>query len=305
MANELSPEERAEEQAISAAISDTEEEIFKAGIGSEEDENDGDKSLEEMDDPTGGKPDEPDQEASTDDSGEAAEPEGEEPEGEAEEPEEPVQEPARVPSYVVREQRERAERAEREANEWRARYDEVQRLSRPPQPQQPPPPEPDMFADPEAWKRDFRQQTINEVRQTMARASVEEARARYGAEFEHAYHLLDSDPRLQREAQAVLASLNPGEAIMRLAEPYMGEFRQQRQEQELAEAQQVAARNGYTLVPGRGGPSNSRPQSQLRNNPPSLNGASGGGNTRRERLDPRGMDGSEDAIFREAFTNLR
>ena len=74
-----------------------------------------------------------------------------------------------------------------------------------------------MFADPEAWKRDFRQQTINEVRQTMARASVEEARARYGAEFEHAYHLLDRDPRFASQAQAVLASLNPGEAIMRLS----------------------------------------------------------------------------------------
>ena len=304
MANEMSPEERAEEQAISAAISDTEDEIFKAGIGSEEDENDGDKSLEEMDDPTGGKPDEPDQEASEPDDADEPEPEqaqADEGEGEAEEPE---HEPARVPSHVMREYRERAERAERDASEWRARYDERQRLQSQ-QPQQPPPPEPDMFADPEAWKREFQQRTINEVRQTMARASIEEARARYGAEFEHAYHLLDSDPRLAREAQAVLASLNPGEAIMRLAEPHMGEFRQQRQEQELAEAQQVAARNGYTLVPGRGGPSNSRPQSQLRNNPPSLNGASGGGNTRRERLDPRGMDGSEEAIFREAFTNLR
>ena len=198
MANEMSPEERAEEQAISAAISDTEEEIFKAGIGSEEDENDGDKSLEEMDDPTGGKPDEPEpeQEASADgEEGEADEPEADEAEAEGEPTEEPEREPARVPSHVMREYRERAERAEREAAEWRARYDERQRFAQPQQPQQPPPPEPDMFADPEAWKRDFRQQTISEVRQTMARASVEEARARYGAEFEHAYHLLDSDPR--------------------------------------------------------------------------------------------------------------
>ena len=108
MANEMSPEERAEEQAISAAISDTEEEIFKAGIGSEEDENDGDKSLEEMDDPTGGKPDEPDQEASEPDGeeGEADEPEADEAEAEGEPTEEPEREPARVPSYVVREQRE-------------------------------------------------------------------------------------------------------------------------------------------------------------------------------------------------------
>ena len=303
MANEMSPEERAEEQAVSAAIKDTEGEIFNFANDREEPENDGDKSLEEMDDPIGGKPDEPEPEASEpDDEPEPEQAQADEGEGEAEEP---AQEPARVPSHVMREYRERAERAERDAAEWRARYDERQRFAQPQQPQQPPPPEPDMFADPEAWKRDFRQQTINEVRQTMARASVEEARARYGAEFEHAYHLLDSDPRLTREAQAVLASLNPGEAIMRLAEPYMGEFRQQRQEQELAEAQQVAARNGYTLVPGRGGPSNSRPPSQLRNNPPSLNGASGGGNTRRERLDPRGMDGSEEAIFREAFTPLR
>jgi hypothetical protein len=301
MANQMSADDKAAEQAISGAIADTEDEIFKDAFGHEQDENDGDKSLEEMDDPTGGKPDESNQEADEPQQDEA-EPEVDEATGEDLEPPD-EREPARVPSYVVREQRERAERAEREAAEWRARYDETVRLSRPQQPQQPPPPTPDMFADPEAWKQDFRQQVINETRQSMQRASIEEARARYGAEFDHAYQLLDSDPRLTREAQAVLASLNPGEAIMRYAEPYMGEFRQQRQEQELAEAQQIAARNGYTLVPGRGGPT-SRPQ-QLRNNPPSLNGASGGGNTRRERLDPRGMDGSEEAIFREAFTNLR
>ena len=301
MANELTAEEKAEEQAISAAISDTEDEIFKAGIGSEEDENDGDKSLEEMDDPTGGKPDEPDQEASADgEEGEASEPEADEAEAE---PEEPVQEPARVPSHVMREYRERAERAEREASEWRARYDERQRFQSQ-QPQQPPPPEPDMFADPKAWEQELERRTENKIRQSMARASIEEARRRYGAEFDYAFELLDKDPRFASQAQEVLASLIPGETIMRIAEPYMEDFRQQRQEQKLAELQHEAARNGFSLVPNRGGPSNSRPQ-QLRNNPPSLNGASGGGNTRRERLDPRGMDGSEDAIFREAFTQLR
>jgi hypothetical protein len=297
-------EEREQGRAVQAAIKETETVEIMDYVFDRDNppDNDGDRSLEEPEDPLGIE--EPDQEASADDGGEpeAQQAEGEEPEGE--EPEQQYErDPAYVPSTRLREETDARRNAEREAAEWRARYDETQRLLRPQQPQQPPPPTPDMFADPEAWKQDFRQQVINETRQSMQRASIEEARARYGAEFDHAYQLLDSDPRLTREAQAVLASLNPGEAIMRLAEPYMGEFRQQRQEQELAQAQQIAARNGYTLVPGRGGPT-SRPQ-QLRNNPPSLNGASGGGNTRRERLDPRGMDGSEEAIFREAFTNLR
>ena len=305
----LTANERAEEQAISAAISDTEEEIFKAGIGSEEDENDGDRSLEEMDDPTGGKPDEPEpeQEASADDEeGEADEAEGEEPEGEAE-PQRAQDEFRPVPYQRLREVNEARYKAEREAAEWRARYDEMQRSVRPQQPQQAPPPEPDMFADPEGWKQAFQQRVMNETRQNLQQANLAEARARYGAEFQYAYDLIDKNPQFAQEAQAVLASPTPGDAIMRIAEPYLAEFREQRQQQELAEQQDWAARNGYRLVPERaGGPSNSRPQqSQLRNNPPSLNGASGGGNTRRERLDPRGMDGSEDAIFREAFTNLR
>ena len=305
MANDMTANERAEEQAISDAISDTEEEIFKAGIGSEEDENDGDKSLEEMDDPTGGKPDEPEQEASAEDDSEAEEPEGEEPEDEAE-PQRGQDEFRPVPYQRLREVNEARYKAEREAAEWRARYDEMQRSVRPQQPAAPPPPEPDMFADPEGWKQAFQQRVMNETRQNLQQANLAETRARYGAEFQYAYDLIDKNPQFAQEAQAVLASPTPGDAIMRIAEPYLAEFREQRQQQELAEQQDWAARNGYRLVPERaGGPSNSRPQTQqLRNNPPSLNGASGGGSTR-QRLDPRGMDGSEDAIFREAFTPLR
>ena len=307
--NDLSPQERAEEQAVSAAIKDTEGEIFDFANDREEPENDGDKSLEEMDDPTGGKPDEPDQEASADgEEAEADEPEADEAEDEAEaEPQQRGQDEFRpVPYQRLREVNEARYKAEREAAEWRARYDEMQRSLRPPQPQQPPPPEPDMFADPEAWKQNFQQQTEAKFVQRMQQASLAEARSRYGAEFQYAYDLIDKNPQFAQQAQEVLTSVNPGETIMRIAEPHLAEFREQRQQQELAEQQDWAARNGFRLVPDRaGGPSNSRPQTQLRNNPPSLNGASGGGNTRRERLDPRGMDGSEDAIFREAFTPLR
>ena len=311
MANDdLTAQERAEEQEISAAIKDTEGEIFDFANDREEPENDGDKSLEEMEDPTGGKPDEPEQEASADgEEAEADEPEADEAEDEGEaEPEQRGQEEFRpVPYQRLREVNEARYKAEREAAEWRARYDEMQRSVRPQQPAAPPPPEPDMFADPEGWKQAFQQRIMNETRQNLQQANLAETRARYGAEFQYAYDLIDKNPQFAQEAQAVLASPTPGDAIMRIAEPYLAEFREQRQQQELAEQQDWAARNGYRLVPERaGGPSNSRPQqSQLRNNPPSLNGASGGGNTRRERLDPRGMDGSEDAIFREAFTNLR
>lgn len=303
MANEnISPEERAEREAISSAIADTEQEIFNAGVGSEDLEKDGDKSLEEMDDPLG---EPPEQEASEDDDGEADEPEAEvEAEGETE-PQRDERDVRTVPSGRLREETEARQRAEREMAEWRARYDELARSARPQQPPQQPPPEPDMFADPDAWKQDFRQRTVTEIRQEFARASVAEARAKYGDEFEYAFRLIDSDPRLANEAREVLASINPGETIMRIAEPYLAEFREQRQQQRWEQLQEEAARNGYRLVPdGAGRPSDNRPQQQRRTIPPSLNGASGSGGTR-QRLDPRGMDGSEAAIFADAFTPLR
>ena len=313
MADDITPEEREAERLFLLMQKDTDVEVFKYGVNGkdvEEDENDGDDSLEQQDDPLGiDEPATPEsvQEASADDS-EAEEPEAEEPQGDEVEGEPGPQQYERethVPSIRLRAEADARRAAEREATEWRARYDELQRSARPPQPAAPPPPKPDQFAEPEAHEQWMEQQITQKIRQQFAQASLAEARSRHGAEFQYAYDLIDKNPQFAQEAQEVLASINPGETIMRIAEPYLAEFREQRQQQELAEQQDWAARNGYRLVPERaGGPSNSRPQTQLRNNPPSLNGASGGGSTR-QRLDPRGMDGSEDAIFREAFTPLR
>ena len=49
-------DERAEEDAIVSAIADTEGEIFNEAMGDPDPENDGDRSLEEMEDPVGDDP---------------------------------------------------------------------------------------------------------------------------------------------------------------------------------------------------------------------------------------------------------
>lgn len=303
-------DEGAEEESIVSAIADTEGEIFNEAMGDPDPENDGDHSLEEMEDPVGEDPEETEIEASEDDDGESPEPEDEESESE-EEPQRNERNERFVPSYRLREESERRERLERELAELRGQVNAL----RPQQQPQQQPQKPDPFADPEGHERWVTENAIREVQQRNFNAAMAEGLEEHGEEFRFAHDELaklgPNNPEGVNVFNRMMASRDPVKVLMRWAEPRLQEYREQREQQAL---ESLAERSGYdreTLeralaIAARGSGVRPQPQQRMGRIPPSLNSAGGSGRTAaRDRADPRGMDGSEAAIFADAFTPLR
>jgi hypothetical protein len=280
---------------------DTETEIMDSVWDKPEDENNGDKTLEQMEDHTGindtdenSEYEEPDQDDATEDATDG------EPEESGERRDEP--DDRGVPSWRLREETQRREDIERRLNELQSQVNAqtIRPVAPPPEPPKPP----DMFADPDGHDEYLVQKTkreaLQEFRNELSQRSYTAARARSPAEFDYAFKIAQSrrnDPAFQQDLAGIEASYNPGEAFMQWAEPHLAEFREQ-QEQEMMG--QFADRFGVDpdtfqralamVNKGTGRPSPQRP------NVPSLNSATRGGPTR-ERVDQRGIDGSERSVF--------
>jgi hypothetical protein len=221
-----------------------------------------------------------------------------------------------VPPARLREEADARRVAEAEARELRARLDAVEARQRQPQPradQQQPPEAPDMFADPEGFKKDLRDGIIREFNERRINDSMADAEETHGDQFREAFQGLQRSGNPALVSQ-ILNSRNPGKSLMdwhgrqalmadigsdpnawlerklqeRLADP------------EVRRAVITGARND--AMRGDGG----RPRTQTRL-PPSLNGATGGTSHRGDTA-PRGRGGGarstrseEREIFESAF----
>src|SRR5215472_3828632 len=341
----------ADEAMLAAAIADTEQEIFDEAINADEPINDGDTSLEQGEDfhgePTDdagetleAEPDEGDGELGEDgpDDG-IGEEDGSEPDGVSRETQRDERQGRGVPSYRLREQTERATRAEQEAAELRDRVarmeGQISAIQRPPQrePTQPTAP-PDMFVDPEGWRRHQREQITNEVnrsfRNTYVDGDMARAHGEHGDAFKFAYDALVAEAQKDPNGEArrlvdhiMYRSATPASDVMKWAQPRLDAWHQQRENdaaQLLAEqwgvsVDDVMALRGNTGGNGRQAPRGGNREAMRGNNGqarstgsrarmPDLNGA-GGGRMGGERLDPRGMDGSEESVFSYAFEPAR
>jgi hypothetical protein len=297
--------EREEQRQMADAMGFTEKEIFTEALDAEMPEDDGDTSVE---DAAGG--DELQEEE--DDEVDPAEATAED---EVEDGEEPVDRgDLRVPLRQARDEN-------RQLRERLARLEgRVEGMGQPQPQQQPPPQRPDMFSDPEGWERQVRSEAANaavrEVHENRINAAFAEAHEAYGSEFEHAYRAFTAQPvdaNSAALARRMINSPDPGAWLMRWAEPALQEFRAQRDADEAERIAQVlndrpelfdqitAQLNGG--AGRRRGLPETPAQPRMRRGPPSLNGA-GGSSNRRVGADPRGFDGSEDAIFRYATDGL-
>jgi hypothetical protein len=317
-------------QDVNRAIADTEDEIFRAAMGDEELENDGDTSLEEMGEGPGGDvlEDEEEDVAESDEEAlqaaeeEAAEEEPQEIEeelqaGEAEQEQAPSEELPRIPSYRVREESERARTAEeraialeRELAHMRGRLDELSRgqQQQPAQPQQPQrPPKPDRYtqeAEYDQWmldegrrlaREDMRAELAAE-RQERQMQSLQRMQASFAnaAESEYRPQFLDAYDRLTRLDHRDPNNRALVQNIASSPDPAAALFQWFGESYQQAEPPQPRAarapRHEVRLPPNMGAPSR---------RPPSLNSVGGGGPG--QRVDPELYDDSDAAVFRYAM----
>ena len=161
-----------------------------------------------------------------------------------------------------------------------------------------------MFADPEAWKAHQREVARQIAREEFgALRQQEQARVidrefnelvagPRGFEFGPAYNKLMALPVTDPKRQSIANAPSPGKALMDWWDANGGEEYRETVRSQLYPGQQRQQRDAG----GRERPQNViRPAQRI----PSLNGASRGG--RREAVDPRGVDGSEEAIARSAW----
>jgi hypothetical protein len=306
-------------------MANTESEIFTEAMGDDEDENDGDTSLEQMDDPVG------------DDEEDAGEEEGDE-EGQEETGDEAPQEGAREPppqerpSYRLPPVDPSAQRiAELEAR--------LARMEAPRQEQPAPPPQelPDPVLDPAGFREGMAAQMRAEYQQATRTAILENnfkateaaySRENRRDEFTLAASQLNelsfrarTDPNAAATVRGIVNAPDPGYALMQWAEDTLDleNFRQEQAERNREQAARLlgvdpADLEGIAPQQAQRRPSESQQRGQQDRAPaqrgrgtsprlPSLNSAGGvgreGGNSR--NLDPRGFDGSEESIFRDAF----
>jgi hypothetical protein len=313
--------EEAERQAVMDAIGETEQEIFDDALNRDPDDNDGDRSLEEMDGEDVLDEDNVDGEAEEEETGEAEGDVGaEETPPETRHDQAGDRQDARgVPSARMREEAERRrvaeaerDRAQAEAREVRARLDAVEARQRQPQRQDGEPDPnapPDMFADPEGWARHQRESITREFNERRINGSFDDAREQHGDKFVEAFQTLQRSQNPQL-VSAIVNANNPGRALMRWHQQQslvseIGDdpaaFRQKVREELLADpevrravitgAREQATRTGNT-------------QTRL---PPSLNGATGGTSHRGAAMNGRGRDAAytnrsiEQEIFDSAF----
>lgn len=308
--------EEAERQAIGEAIAETEQEIADGAFGDDPDENTGDNSLEQIDgddvldeDDFGEETEESDEEAEdeqgTDDE-DRAEPDDRQPDRR--------EDPGRVPSSVVREANEARRAAEAERDAERARVREldarlrlIEQGRKPEQRQEQQ--EPDIFADPEAWKGKVRA----DIRQDMLQTGIEMAAEEHGEAFNTAYQGLiqgcqSGDPVALATAQRIARA---PQLVGKIA---IGYHRQQEMLRDIGSdpeafiERKVAERlndpqfrrqaiNGLREDAMRGDGNGPRTRTRL---PPSLNSASGG-TSHRGRDTARTSRSTEQDIFDSAF----
>jgi hypothetical protein len=306
-----------DEADVAAAIEETEQEIFDDATGSESAENTGDRSLEAMEDEATEEVSEPDAE-------------GEPEEAEGEEPEEPAQQAQGerderqlrgVPSHRLREETERRRQAETDLATEReriaaleARFNDFMARQQGPPPQQQPTPQPqrpDMFADPEGWERAVRAEMQGQVAQQMQERflnmSLASTHAEHGDEFEYAYQQLTSldptDPRNRAVVNQITQAPNPGQALMRWAEPRLETYRERKAQEQNEQFEQLLDNPEFlqqALDRARGrARENQRTATDVNRRgpprmPPSLN-ATTGGNAR--ITDPELYNDSDRSVF--------
>jgi hypothetical protein len=316
-----------DESLLVAAMANTESEIFTEAMGDDEDENDGDTSLEQMEDPVG----DDEEDAGEEDEGEEDADETEErpQEGAREPPEAPPQE---RPSYRLPPVDPSAQRiAELEAR--------LARMEAPRQEQPAPPPQelPDPVLDPAGFREGMAAQMRAEYQQATRTAILENnfkateaaySRENRRDEFTLAASQLNelsfrarTDPNAAATVRGIVNAPDPGYALMQWAEDTLDleNFRQEQAERNREQAARLlgvdpADLEGIAPQQAQRRPSESQQRGQQDRAPaqrgrgtsprlPSLNSAGGvgreGGNSR--NLDPRGFDGSEESIFRDAF----
>lgn len=298
MSMTLDPELAAQMTELTAeAIAETETEIFDEALGNEPLDNDGDTSLEQMDD------DDPDDDDAEEEDGEdpddASQDDGD---GEVESA------PARrgIPSERLRQEADARRVAEAEAAslrqqmaELRARQDLLDRQSRPAPPVAPkPPPAPDMFADPEGWARHQREQILQEIENQRVQNSLAAAAEEHGQAFMEAFEALRATND-QGQVQVIIRQPNPGRAIMNwhsqrqaMAEignnpaAYRDRLREEVRQELLRDPKVLSGARDRAIREGR-------TQTRL---PPSLNRASGGA-SHRSRDIAATTGGTEKEIF--------
>src|SRR5258707_2452930 len=218
--------EEAETELYGEAIKQTEQEVFDDALGLSPDENDGDTSLEQMDDddaPTGDEEptdeeegEEPDNSEEGEGDDEEGDPKGDRPAGQDDRGQDRGQDRRGIPPGRLREESDARRVAEAETRELRARLENLERNQRqPPQPQQPE--KPDMFADPEGWAASQRAEIEANFAARHVNASLNDTREEHGEKFDEAYAALiragQSGDR--QTVQQIWDSPNPGRALMR------------------------------------------------------------------------------------------
>jgi hypothetical protein len=292
------------EEEISRAIKDTNQEIFDEAMGDPSDENDGDRSLEEMDeDDVGGEEEAGDEGA--DEGNEEVEPEVGEEQSAAER--EPPQ--GRVPQARLKQEADarraaeaEARAAQAEAREVRARLDALERGQKTEKKEAPA--KPDMFADPEGYEKwvldqaeqrasaRFEQQQQQRDEQRVNASLGEAARGARSFEFQAAYGKLQTldprDPNAQRTVRGIVNSSDPAKALFDWWDQNGGE--------EFREGVRAQLIPNYRPQPQRGAPQRQPTQTEERvfRLPKSLNGATGGAH---RVSDPDLYDDSESSVF--------
>jgi hypothetical protein len=306
------------EEEIKGAIDETDREIADFAFSDDEPaDDDGDTTLEEMDDVPGDteegddEPAEEDTEETGQGADESDDPDEDDPREQEDEATDPApQERERVPSSRLREETERRQAIENELANARARiaaYENEQRRQSQPERQEAPQ-RPDMFSDPEGWAAHQRAEIAQEMNARHVNAALNEAHEEHGEAFVAAYRALTSmnphDPMARAIVQRVWDAPNPGRALMNWhkAERVRQEigndpdaWLERKLEERLANPEtrrETLARLRGEAMQGDGG----RPRTQTRL-PKSLNGASGGGGRGRREADPELYNDSDGSVF--------
>src|SRR5258708_28434740 len=190
--------EEAEAELYGEAIKATEQEVFDDALGLSPDENDGDTSLEQMDDddaPTGDEEptdeeegEEPDESEEGEGDDEEGDPKEDRPAGQDDRGQNRDQDRRGIPPGRLREESEARRTAEAERDAERARVRELDARLRlikqgnQPKPQQPE--RPDMFADPERWAAAQRAEIEANVAARHVNASLADTREEHGGKFD-------------------------------------------------------------------------------------------------------------------------
>lgn len=313
------------EEEIKGAIDDTDREIAEFAFSDDEPaEDDGDTTLEEMDDVPGDveEGDEPDADAE-DTSEDDDDPDGDESDDEAEEAEtdeqeaetrtDAPQERGRIPSGRLREETERRRQIEAELANARARIAAYENSQRQPQSQpqsdrQEAPAAPDIFSDPDGWAAHQRAEIQRDITARHVNAALNEAHEEHGEDFVAAYSALTGlnpqDPMARAVVQRIWDAPNPGKALMNWhwserTRQEIGNDPEAWFERKLQERlsdpetrRQVLSNARGEAMRGDGG----RPRTQTRL-PRSLNSASGSGARGGRSADPELYNDSDASAF--------